>query len=132
MDINADRVIEANNMYKEISKIITSYRRTRRNQNKTEISEFLGINHSEFLSNIDEYLFMNTGDIVILNTARLLKDKYKIEKSEITDRDLIMNSIHLIHKIIIENYPSGVRNISALTKNTKLFKEIKQYIENLK
>lgn len=132
MDINADRVIEANNMYKEISKIITSYRRTRRNQNKTEISEFLGIEHSEFLNKIDEYLFMNTGDIVILNTARLLKDKYKIEKSEITDRDLIMNSIHLIHKIIIENYPSGVRNISALTKNTKLFKEIKQYIENLK
>ena len=25
-----------------------------------------------------------------------------------------------------------LRNISALTKNTKLFKEIKQYIENLK
>lgn len=43
-----------------------------------------------------------------------------------------MNSIHLIHNIIIKNYPAGVRNISALTKNTKLFKEIKQNIENLK
>ena len=132
MDINADRVIEANNMYKEISKIITSYRRTRRNQNKTEISEFLGIEHSEFLNKIDEYLFMNTGDIVILNTAKLLKYKYKNEKQEITDKELIMNSIHLIHNIIIKNYPAGVRNISALTKNTKLFKEIKQNIGNLK
>lgn len=132
MDINADRVIEANNMYKEISKIITSYRRTRRNQNKTEISEFLGIEHSKFLNKIDEYLFMNTGDIVILNTAKLLKYKYKNEKKEITNKELIMNSIYLIHNIITKNYPAGVRNISALTKNTKLFKEIKQYIENLK
>ena len=82
MDINADRVIEANNMYREISKIITSYRRTRRNESKTEISDFLGIPHSDFLNKIDEYLFMNTGDIVILNTAKLLKDKYKNQKIE--------------------------------------------------
>lgn len=131
MDINADRVIEANNMYREISKIITSYRRTRRNENKTEISDFLGIPHSDFLNKIDEYLFMNTGDIVILNTAKLLKDKYKNQKIEFNDKKLIKDAILLIHKNIIETYPDGVRNISALTKNTKLFKEIKQYIDNL-
>lgn len=131
MDINADRVIEANNMYREISKIITSYRRTRRNENKTEISDFLGIPHSDFLNKIDEYLFMNTGDIVILNTAKLLKDKYKNQKIEFNDEKLIKDAILLIHKNIIETYPDGVRNISALTKNTKLFKEIKQYIDNL-
>ena len=131
MDINADRVIEANNMYREISNIITSYRRTRRNENKTEISDFLGIPHSDFLSEIDEYLFMNTGDIVILNTAKLLKDKYKNNNIEFNDEKLIKDAILLIHKNIIETYPDGVRNISALTKNTKLFKEIKQYIDNL-
>lgn len=131
MDINADRVIEANNMYREISKIITSYRRTRRNENKSEISDFLGIPHSDFLNKIDEYLFMNTGDIVILNTAKLLKDKYKNQKIEFNDKKLIKDAILLIHKNIIETYPDGVRNISALTKNTKLFKEIKQYIDNL-
>lgn len=131
MDINADRVIEANNMYREISKIITSYRRTRRNENKTEISDFLGIPHSDFLNKIDQYLFMNTGDIVILNTAKLLKDKYKNQKIEFNDEKLIKDAILLIHKNIIETYPDGVRNISALTKNTKLFKEIKQYIGNL-
>lgn len=131
MDINADRAIEANNMYREISKIITSYRRTRRNENKTEISDFLGMSHSDFLNKIDEYLFMNTGDIVILNTAKLLKDKYKNQKIEFNDEKLIKDAILLIHKNIIETYPDGVRNISALTKNTKLFKEIKQYIDNL-
>lgn len=132
MDINADRVIEANNRYREISKIITSYRRIRRNENKTEISDFLGIPHFDFLNKIDEYLFMNRGDIVILNTAKLLKDKYKNQKIEFNDEKLIRAAILLIHKNIIETYPDGVRNISALTKNTKLFKEIKQYIENLK
>lgn len=131
MDINADRVIEANNMYKKISEIITSYRRTRRNEKKTEISYFLGIPHSDFLNKIDEYLFMNTGDIVILNTTKLLKDKYKNQKKEFNDKTLIKDAILLIHENIIKTYPDGVRNISALTKNTKLFKEIKQYIDNL-
>lgn len=131
MDINADRVIEANNMYRKISKIITSYRRTRRNENKTEISDFLGISHDEFLDKIDEYLFMNTGDIIILNTTKLLKVKYKIQKEEFDDEKLIKDAILLIHKNIIDTYQDGVRNISALTKNTKLFKEIKQYIDHL-
>lgn len=131
MDINADRVIEANNMYRKISKIITSYRRTRRNENKTEISDFLGISHDEFLDKIDEYLFMNTGDIIILNTTKLLKVKYKIQKEEFNDEKLIKDAILLIHKNIIDTYQDGVRNISALTKNTKLFKEIKQYIDHL-
>lgn len=131
MDINADRVIEANNMYEKISKIITSYRRTRRNEKKTEISDFLNIPHSDFLNEIDEYLFINTGDIVILNTAKLLKDKYKNQKIEFNDEKLIKDAILSIHKNIIETYPDGVRNISALTKNTKLFKEIKQYVNNI-
>ena len=131
MDINADKVIEANNMYEKISKIITSYRRTRRNEKKTEISDFLNIPHSDFLNEIDEYLFINTGDIVILNTAKLLKDKYKNQKIEFNDEKLIKDAILLIHKNIIETYPDGVRNISALTKNTKLFKEIKQYVNNI-
>ena len=131
MDINADRVIEANNMYDKISKIITSYRRTRRNEKKTEFSDFLGIPHSDFLNKIDEYLFMNTGDIVILNTTKLLKDKYTNKNTQFGDEKLIKDAILLIHKNLIDNYPDGVRNISALTKNTKLFKEIKQFIDNL-
>lgn len=131
MDINADRVIEANNMYREISKIITSYRRTRRNENKTDISEFLGIPHNDFLKKIDEYLFMNTGDIVILNTTKLLKDKYKDKETEYSDGKLIKDAILLIHNNIIDTYPGGVRNISAITKNTKLFRDIKQCIDKL-
>lgn len=73
---------------------------------------------------------MNTGDIVILNTAKLLKNKYKNQEIEFNDKKLIKDAIVLIHENIIKTYPDGVRNISALTKNTKLFKEIKQHIDN--
>lgn len=48
MEINADRVIEAYNMYNKISKIITSYRRTRRNDKKKEISNFLSCHMNNF------------------------------------------------------------------------------------
>ena len=131
MDINADRVIEAYKMYDKISKIITSYRRTRRNENKTEISNFLGIQHLKFLKDIDEYLFINTGDIVILNTVRLLKDNYKKRNKKFDDNKLIKDAILLIHNKIIKVYSDEIRNISSLTKNTKLFKEIKDCIEKL-
>ena len=128
MDINADRVIEANNMYENISKIITSYRRTRRNENKEEISTFLNMDHKDFLTVIDEYLFINTGDIVILNTVKLLKDSYKNKNIEFNDDMLIKNAIDLIHNIIMNTDPKEVKNISALTKNSNFFKKIKQSI----
>ena len=131
MDINAERVIEANNMYAKISKIITSYRKTRRNETKSEFSEFLGISHPKFLDTINEYLFVNTGDIILLNAVKLLKNKYKEKNIDFDDNKLIRDSIFLIHKQICDNHPDGVRNVSALTKNTKLFKEIKQVIETL-
>ena len=128
MDINADRVIEANNMYENISKIITSYRRTRRNENKEEISTFLNMDHKDFLTVIDEYLFINTGDIVILNTVKLLKDSYKNKNIEFNDDILIKDAIDLIHNIIMNTDPKEVKNISALTKNSNFFKKIKQSI----
>ena len=128
MDINADRVIEANNMYENISKIITSYRRTRRNENKEEISTFLNMDHKDFLIVIDEYLFINTGDIVILNTVKLLKDSYKNKNIEFNDDILIKDAIDLIHNIIMNTDPKEVKNISALTKNSNFFKKIKQSI----
>ncbi len=128
MDINADRVIEANNMYENISKIITSYRRTTRNENKEEISTFLNMDHKDFLTVIDEYLFINTGDIVILNTVQLLKDSYKNKNIEFNDHMLIKDAIDLIHNIIMNTDPKEVKNISALTKNSNFFKKIKQSI----
>ena len=128
MEINADRVIEAYNMYNKISKIITSYRRTRRNEKKKEISDFLELSHEQFLENVDEYLFINTGDILILNTTRILKEKYEKDSTEFDDEKLIKDSIIKIHDKLISEFPDGIKNVSTLTKNTKIFKAIKVYV----
>ncbi|MFR7348800.1 AIPR family protein [Peptoniphilus sp.] len=128
MEINADRVIEAYNMYNKISKIITSYRRTRRNEKKKEISDFLELSHEQFLENVDEYLFINTGDILILNTTRILKEKYEKDNTEFDDEKLIKDSIIKIHDKLISEFPDGIKNVSTLTKNTKIFKAIKDYV----
>ena len=128
MEINADRVIEAYNMYNKISKIITSYRRTRRNEKKKEISDFLELSHEQFLENVDEYLFINTGDILILNTTRILKEKYEKDSTEFDDEKLIKDSIIKIHDKLISEFPDGIKNVSTLTKNTKIFKAIKDYV----
>lgn len=128
MEINADRVIEAYNMYNKISKIITSYRRTRRNDKKKEISDFLELSHEQFLENVDEYLFINTGDILILNTTRILKEKYEKDNIEFNDEKLIKDSIIKIHDKLISEFPDGIKNVSTLTKNTKTFKDIKDYV----
>lgn len=128
MEINADRVIEAYNMYNKIGKIITSYRRTRRNEKKREISDFLELSHEQFLENVDEYLFINTGDILILNTTRILKEKYEKDNTEFNDEKLIRDSIIKIHDKLISEFPDGIKNVSTLTKNTKIFKAIKNYV----
>lgn len=131
MGISADRVIEANNMYKKISNVITSYRKTRRNESKSEFSEFIGIPHSDFLEDINEYLFVNTGDIIILNTVKLLKDQYTKKDINFDDNKLIKDAIFLIKKHICDKYPEALRNVSTLTKNNKLFSDIKLIIIGL-
>lgn len=131
MDISADKVIEANNMYKKISEIITSYRKTRRNNQKSEFSKFLGIENSQFLDKINEYLFINNGDIIILNTVKLLKDKYTSNNIDFDDNLLIKKAIFLIHERILTNFSEESKNVSALTKNNKLFRDIKNTIESM-
>ena len=86
------------------------------------------MDHKDFLTVIDEYLFINTGDIVILNTVKLLKDSYKNKNIEFNDDILIKDAIDLIHNIIMNTDPKEVKNISALTKNSNFFKKIKQSI----
>ena len=131
MDISADKVIEANNMYKKISEIITSYRKTRRNNQKSEFSKFLGIENSQFLDKINEYLFINNGDIIILNTVKLLKDNYTSNNIDFDDNLLIKKAIFLIHERILTNFSEESKNVSALTKNNKLFRNIKNTIESM-
>lgn len=127
--INADKVIEAVNTYHDISSVLTMYRKTRRNDEKTEFSSYLGISQQELLDHIDEYRFMNTGDILLLNVVSNLKQRYKeLGIQNITIKVLIIDSINIVKSIASE---SGVTNMAAFTKSTSAFSEVQTKIHEL-
>ncbi len=52
------------------------YRKTRRNRSKDEFSKYIGVKQIWMNENIDSFRFMNTGDIIWLNTYKNLKEQY--------------------------------------------------------
>lgn len=46
------------------------YRKTRRNRSKDEFSKYIGVKQIWMNENIDSFRFMNTGDIIWLNTYK--------------------------------------------------------------
>lgn len=127
--LTADKVIEAYSTYNAISEVLTMYRKTRRNSTKNEFSEYIGVTQEWINENIDEFRFMNTGDIILLNTYKNLKDQY--EKQGITgleQKDMITDSIFIVRKIINEE---NENNVSLLTKNASVFNKIQVEIKEL-
>ena len=129
LQISADKVIEAVKTYHEISSVLTMYRKTRRNDKKTEFSSYIGISQQELLDHIDEYRFMNTGDILLLNVVSNLKRRYeKLGLKSITIKELIIDSINIV-KGIASN--SRETNMAAFTKNTSVFLEAQTKVSEL-
>lgn len=127
--INADKVIEAVNTYHDISSVLTMYRKNRRNEVKTEFSSYLGISQQELLDHIDEYRFMNTGDILLLNAVSNLKKRYEIlGLQNITTKELIIDAINIVKEMVPK---SGAINMAALTKNTSVFSDVQAKIQKL-
>ena len=127
--LTADKVIEAYSTYNAISEVLTMYRKTRRNSTKNEFSEYIGVTQEWINENIDEFRFINTGDIILLNTYKNLKDQY--EKQGITgleQKDMITDSIFIVRKIINEE---NENNVSLLTKNASVFNKIQVEIKEL-
>ena len=60
--ISPEKVILAHVLYGHISKRLKEYRSYRRNEEKTEILDFLKINDED----INHYLFLNTGDLFLI------------------------------------------------------------------
>ena len=129
--ITADKVIESVKAYKAISEVLTMYRKTRRNYNKTEFSTYMKMEHSELIAHIDEFRFMNTGDIIIMNAYANLKHQYdELGTKDITSKDIIVEAIQIVKKIIIEYDPNG--NVSLLTKNASVFSLVQKKVQLLK
>ena len=126
MHMTAEKVIESYTMYEEIAKVITSYRKNRRNKNNSEFADFIGINNEEFVKLSDDYLFINTADILLLNIVGNLK--YKNQQD--SNQELIKKAIDLLKNTIDSNEEYHKTLPSSITKNQKIYSEIQMKILN--
>ena len=127
--LTADKVIEAYNVYNAISEVLTMYRKTRRNSSKDEFAKYIGVEQAWINENIDSFRFMNTGDIILLNTYRNLKDQYeKMGIVELKQKDIITDSIFAVREVINKEEEN---NVSLLTKNSSIFNKVQGKISTL-
>lgn len=127
--VTADKVIEAYTIYQAISEVLTMYRKTRRNSSKDEFSKYIEVSQEWLLRHIEEFRFMNTGDIILLNAFANIKQRYeKLGIKDINDKEIIKDAIFIVREIIkLEND----NNASLLTKNNTIFNKVQTKINNL-
>lgn len=118
-EINADKVLKALQIYKEICKIITMYRKCRRAIRNDEFLNYMGIkakNDEEYSVIMDKFLFINTSDMLFLNAyANITSEKFKKE-----------NLVKIIN--ICEDIISSIPKISpsSATKNANVFEQVQK------
>ena len=118
-EINADKVLKALEIYKEICKIITMYRKCRRAIRNDEFLNYMGIkakNDEEYSAIMDRFLFINTSDMLFLNAyANITSEKFKKE-----------NLVKIINicKDIISSIPKI--SPSSATKNANVFEQVQK------
>lgn len=127
--INADGIIIALKTYRRISEILTMYRKMRRNNAKTEFSEFIGVKQDWLIDNVESFRFINTGDILLLNSVKNLKETYeKLGIKDVTLDELIRDSIYIIRELVCEKKET---NTSLLTKSANFFDTTQARINNM-
>lgn len=122
-EINAAKVIKSLETYETISGVITSYRRMRRNSEKNDFLHYLGVKKEEFIFN--EYLFVNTTDILLLNTVHKLSELD--EEAEINT--LIKVGILIIRDVIKSNDGYKQTPPATLMKRKAVYESVRKYIE---
>lgn len=127
-EITSEKIIESFEMYNNISRIITKYRKVRRNENNNDFSLYMNYEQKDLLAEIDEFLFMNTADILLLNISRNLKNIWDSQNVEYTNDELIKNSI-LLARNTIKPHLSQLAPAS-LTKKNEIFLEARSAVSN--
>lgn len=128
-DINTEKVITSYTTYQEISKVITMYRKMRRNNTNEEFSLFMEISKQQLEDESEDYLFVNTGDLLLLNTVKMLDQKFSTADNFISTEDLIKNAILICKDVMHEIRESEDRKPAAImTKNSPTFLKVKEKI----
>ena len=119
--------------YQNICEVLTLYRKTRRNPTKQEFATYLGKTQEWLLQHIDEFRFMNTADILLMNSYANLKRKYnELGISDVSEKDLIIESIFIVRDISSEEAKNaGDINTAAFTKSAAIFGKAQTAIDSL-
>lgn len=121
--INAEKVIKSFTTYNGISKIITKYRKCKRTDRNDEFLESLGytsLSEEQYAETMDKYIFMNTADLLLLNTFSNIEVVMEFEPKTIL-------AISLCREVLDDNpkmSPSGA------TKNTSIFEQVQTKAKN--
>lgn len=124
--ISADKVITARETYVHVAAIITKFRRNRRNEKNTEFAKVMRFDNDQFDSN--DYLFLNTADIILLNAVGHLKN-HVLNAANCTetfdDESLVRVAILHLKKMIHSN-PQYKRMLPAnITRNKQVYVELR-------
>lgn len=125
-DISAKKVIDSDKVYRKIASVITKYRRNRRNINNHEFSDYLDIPKETY--NSDLYSFLNTGDILMLNTVTNIQNV----NNKLNTDDAIKQAIALIKDTIAQSNDLNSQAPATLTKSNKLFEKIQESVNSNK
>lgn len=121
-EITPENVIESYEMYQIISTVITAYRRQRRNKSNDEFANLLGIENKQLDSDAQHYLFVNTADILLLNTCKHIKTKENLKENT---QETVIKAINLIKDLIQKDPEMNNMSPASLTKNQKIFTAVK-------
>ena len=125
-DITAEKIIESYELYQKISRVLTMYRKFTRNETNTDFSIFLGVDLDLLKRDAPSYLFVNSGDILILNTVKKLKS---IDVNKTSDDELIKQAIIICRDVIRAYSNDGSSEpISYITKNMPVFSAVSNHL----
>ena len=120
-NIDATKVIHAVEWYDKISQIITLYRKCKRSNNhKMDFFEYMDMDVSdeEYQKVLSEFLFLNTGDLLLLNAISNLEKTRVYEDEQYMVIDAIKICKNVVTKSKLQPYQA--------TKNATVFAQIQK------
>lgn len=121
--INANKVIHAYTWYEKLGQALSLYRKCRRSENvRMDFFEYIDkdVSESDYEEEMDKYIFLNTGDLIILNAIANLEGKCNFDE----DEEYIIEAIEVVKNAVTE---SGLISSQA-TKNNSVFSAVQEDI----
>lgn len=98
-EVSAEKVIHAFRWYDKLSQVITTYRKCKRSDvKKMDFWEYMDkyIGTEEYDEQMQRYSYLNTGDLLVLNTISNLERKKHYDE----DNELIIEAIDICQKVV--------------------------------